>query len=553
MATASFDIGELESLIGRKLEKKDYGQIPMLGTPLEARDEKTITIEVFPNRPELLSIEGFARALKGFLGTTTGLKQYPTKKSGTSIIVERSVQGIRPYIGAAIVRKVRLDEGTITAFMQTQEKLHETLGRKRKKVAIGAHNLAPVAQPFHYKAVRPESKSFVPLDSKEKMSLEEILEKHPKGRAYASVLEGCEKYPIIEDRTGQVLSFPPIINGELTRVTQRTKELLVEVTGTDKKAIGQALNIICTAFADRGYAIETIKIAYPEGEETTPDLSPEEKKLGLEYCNRLLGLGLTPKEAEKLLEKMGYGVAKAGKDIAVLVPAYRTDIMHPIDIVEDIAIAHGYMEFKPRIAEVATTGSKDRLESFCEKLREICIGLGLTESMTFLLTNPEKEYARTGAEEKKEAVKIANPRTPDFTHFRTSLIPSLLETIAKNSHHELPQKIFEIGDTATADPRMETGAAQKRLLAVAIVHEKANYNEARSHLEAILKELGQKELKTTPVNNASYIEGRAAEISAGKARAIIGETHPRVLKNFGIEYPVSVFELDIDGLFKGNL
>lgn len=553
MATASFELKDLELLIGRKLTKKDYEQIPMLGTPIEARDGKTLAIEVFPNRPDLLSIEGFARALRGFLGIEGRLKEYPTKKSGITIIVEKSVGGIRPYVGAAVIRNAKLDEGIITALMQTQEKLHETLGRKRRKVAIGVHNLSPVAQPFHYKAVHPESKSFLPLDSKEKMSLEEILEKHPKGRAYASVLEGCEKYPLIEDKTGQVLSFPPIINGELTRVTERTHELLVEVTGTDKKAIGQALNIICTAFADRGFGIETVKIAYPDEEERTPDLIPQEKRLDLEYCNRLLGLELDPKDAKKLLEKMGYGVLKAGNALEVLVPAYRTDIMHQIDLVEDIAIAHGYMDFKPRIAEVATTGSKDRLESFCERLREICIGLGLTESITFLLTNPEKEYAKMGLEEKKERISIANPRTPDFTEFRTSLIPSLLEAISKNTHYELPQKMFEVGDVAIADARMETGASQKRLLAVAIVHEKTGYSEARSYLEAVLKELGQKGFKIDPMQNNSYLEGRVAEVSAGKAKAIVGEIHPRVLKNFGIDYPVSAFELDIDGLFKGNL
>jgi len=551
MATASFNIADLEALLGRKLGKKDYEQIPMLGTPLEARDEKTITVEIFPNRPDLLSIEGFARALRGFLGIESGLQEYPTKKSEVSIIVEKSVQN-RPYIVAAVVRKVKLDGDIILALMQTQEKLHETLGRKRRKVAIGVHNLTPVAQPFHYKAARPEAASFVPLDSKEKMNLAEILEKHPKGKAYAGVLEGCEKYPILEDKTGQILSFPPIINGELTRVTERAKELLVEVTGTDKKAVGQALNILCTAFADRGFEIQSVKIVYPTEEERTPDLLPEEKKLELEYCNRLLGLELNPKEAKELLEKMGYGAVKAEAALEVLVPAYRTDIMHQMDIVEDIAIAHGYMDFKPRIAEVATTGSKDRLEAFCERLREICIGLGLTESITFLLTNPEKEYAKMLLPEKKERIRIANPRTPDYTEFRTSLIPSLLEVLSKNSHYELPQKIFEVGDVAQADPRMETGATQKRLLTVAIVHEKANYSEVRSYLEAILRELGQKEFKVAPINNESFIDGRASELAAGKAHALVGEVHPQVLRNFNISYPVAVFELDIDGLFKGN-
>ena len=535
MAVVTYDRKDLESLVGKKLTDQALNeQIPLLGTPVEEFDKKEITFEVFPNRPDLLSIEGLARALRGFLKVSPDIDKYEVKKGKIEFFIDPSVKEVRPCFATAVIRDVKFNDSMVQSIMQFQEKIHDTLGRKRRKVSIGIHDLDEVAPPFYYKAIDPKSLRFVPLDMDRELNLQEILEKHPKGRDYAFVLEGMKKYPIIVDKANQVLSFPPIINGELTKVTSRTKNLLLDITGTDKAACIQALNILCAAFADRGCTIESVKLV-GKTDEILPDLKPSEWKLDSEYCSRLLGVDLTPKEIGACLKKMKHGIAKTGKTLSVLVPAYRTDILHSIDLVEDVAIGLGYMNFKPRITEVATTGQSSPIENFENLLRDIMIGFGFNEAINFVLTNPKKEFEMMALEE-SDLVTISNPRTSEYTHFRSSLLPSLLETAKFNARHPLPQKMFEVGDVSD-------GKTTQRKLGALLVGEDSNYSELRSYLEGLLRDLDIKKFSIKPVKHNSFIPGRVAKLTSPAFEAIVGEISPEVLNNFGIEYPVTAMEV----------
>lgn len=263
MPTVEFDFQELNSLLGRKFKPEELmDRISMLGVDLESIDNNRIIMEIFPDRPDMLSIEGFVRALKGSLGIEKGISNYNVEDSGIKLFIDKSVQDVRPFISAAIIKKISFTEERLISLMDIQEKLHITHGRNRKKVAIGVHDMSKIKAPFFYKAVRPTEISFVPLDMNEKLNLKEILEKHPKGRDYAWTLEGLDRYPIILDKNKNVLSFPPIINGELTKVRESTKEIFIEVTGLNQKAVNQALNILVTSILDRGgkaYTVEILK------------------------------------------------------------------------------------------------------------------------------------------------------------------------------------------------------------------------------------------------------------------------------------------------------
>ncbi len=262
MPTVEFSFSELQEFLGKRFKPEELkDKISMLGVDLEKIDNEKVVMEIFPNRPDLLSIEGFSRALKGVLDIEHGLKEYLLKESNVKLFVDDSVKNVRPYVVAAVVKNVSIDEPFLLSLMDIQEKLHMTHGRNRRKVAIGIHDLSKIEQPFTYKAVKPSEISFVPLDMRDKMNLSEILAKHPKGRDYAFTLDGKEKYPIILDKNKNVLSFPPIINGELTRVTEKTKGLFIDITGTDENAVKLALNIIVTAIADRGSEIYSVEIA----------------------------------------------------------------------------------------------------------------------------------------------------------------------------------------------------------------------------------------------------------------------------------------------------
>ncbi|MFC2163281.1 phenylalanine--tRNA ligase subunit beta [Candidatus Altiarchaeota archaeon] len=260
MPTVEFDTRDFAELVGGDYSLNELEEwIPMIGVGLEHIDEKTIELEVFPNRPDMLSIEGFARAFKGFLGRETSLSSYPVEDSGIVLQVSDSVAGVRPYCAAAVCRGVRFTENSLKSLMDIQEKLHTTHGRNRMKVAIGVHDLDTLCPPFTYKAVEPDSVSFVPLDMGQELSLRQILSEHPKGRDYAWTLEGKSRWPLFVDSQDVVLSFPPIINGQHSRLTRDTSNLFIEMTGTSQIALDQALNIILSSLNDRGGDILSVE------------------------------------------------------------------------------------------------------------------------------------------------------------------------------------------------------------------------------------------------------------------------------------------------------
>ncbi|MHA1412229.1 MAG: phenylalanine--tRNA ligase subunit beta [Promethearchaeota archaeon] len=345
MPTIELKIDRLERLVGKKLEIKELEyDLQWISLDLEDinEEERKIKVEYNPNRPDFSSPEGIARALKGYYELELGIPSYEIKPGNITLNVDPMVKKVRPYIVSAVIRNIDLDEDEVATLMNIQEHLHWAVGRDRKKVAIGVHDLDKVKPPYKYTAVKPDSVSFVPLHGDGyPMNLEEILLIHDKGIEYAHILEGKEVYPIIFDANDEVLSFPPIINGELTTVTDETKNLFLDLTGTDFKAINLALNILCTTLADMGAVIESVKVNY-EGEKEiiTPNLEPTKWEVKSSYINNVLGLNLSQSELIKCFQKVRMNAKPSKKKgfLDVWVPAYRGDIIHPIDFTEECAI-----------------------------------------------------------------------------------------------------------------------------------------------------------------------------------------------------------------------
>lgn len=532
MPVVTFNYHDFISLLGREIEKEVLLQrIPMIGAGIERVEGDEISVEIFPDRPDMLSVEGLARAMKNFLGIEKGIRKYEIAPPKVVINVEKSVEEVRPYIAGAVIRNVEFSDEAIASLMEVQEKLHFSIGKNRKKMAIGVHDFDKVEPPFFYKGVKPHEIKFVPLASDEEMDLQEILEKHEKGIEYAHLLKDFEMYPIILDKNGNVLSFPPIINGELTAVTEKTKNIFIDVTGTDKKAVHDALVIIATSLAERGGKLEQVEIT---GNEKTPDLTPQYNEVKIEYVEKILKLK-DEKEIVDALLKLGHEVKIENGVIMVFSPAWRVDILHPIDIIEDIAKGYGYENFKEMMPKAMTFGS-----SFSyEKLHQTMIGLGFNEVLTLSLSGKEKEFEKM--EILGNAVEIANPISSEHSIMRQSLIPSLLEILSKNRHHDLPQQIYEIGEVIISEG---SKVRQKTMLAGVKIDAKTGFTECKSIVEAILRNLGiRMELKEK--EHGTFIEGRCASVIAnGKEIGYFGEVKPSVICNFSLEYPVIAFELD---------
>jgi len=374
MANVKFPRKEFEKELGKKITREIEEQISLLGTPLESLTQSEIEIEVFPNRPDLLSMQGYVRALKAFLGKETGLKKYtvrPPEKNYT-VRINKNVQNVRPYTSCAIIRGLKLDDQKIIELINVQEKIHSTLGRNRKKAAIGIYPLEKITLPISYEARKPADIVFQPLESKREMNASQILKRHPKGIQYADLLKGLSHYPVFVDARKKILSMPPVINSEETgKITSSTHDVFIECSGFNQEILDKILNILITALSDMQGKVYQMDLLYEGNKKrTTPNLNPGKIKISLQNTNKLLGIELKEKDLSHLLSKMGYDCKKEKNTLEVSVPAWRTDILHEVDIIEDIAIAYGYNNFLPEIPTISTIGERPFSKS------AYCIPLG---------------------------------------------------------------------------------------------------------------------------------------------------------------------------------
>ena len=550
MPVINVNLADLQEELDRKVTLDELqDKLPMMGTSWEGPHEDGFALEVFPNRPDLMSTEGLARAYASFTGEKPGPRRYVVKKADYVAIVDEKTQVIRPFFVCAVAKGVEFSDSLIRSIIQLQEKLHVTHGRKRRKVAIGLHNLKPIQFPVTFTTKPPEFK-FRPLGERFEKDLHWMLTEMKTGVEYAWILEGAAEYPMITDAKGMVLSMPPIINGEYTRIDEATRDIFIDITGTDLKAITETLNIICTTFADRGAEIYGVDVKYPDGDVLkTPDLSPRLWKLSNAYVNKTLGIKLTPNETIGWLGRMGHGATAKGDEIDVQIPCYRTDVMHPIDLVEDVAIAYGYDKFVPNIPPIHTKAGEDELEIFSRNIRNFMVGYGAMEVVTFMLSNREKLFARMSIPEEPLA-EVENPKMEGYNVLRNRLLPSLMEVLSVNKHHPYPQSLYEVDDVVLLDEATDIGARSARRLAFVQCHAKASFSDIKATMLSILDNL---EVKAEAVEGGwdCFVDGRRLIATVnGEPLCWAGEIKPESLEAWGLEMPVAALEMDIELLKK---
>ena len=521
--------------------------LPWLGVYIEETGPDYVKIEFNPNRVDFCSYAGVARALCGLMDWEAGLPKYTVQKGKIVLNIDSSVSDVRPYMLGAVIRGLRLDDESVRELMEIQEDLHWGVGRDRKKASIGVHNLDSVQPPFTYTAADPDGVRFVPLDKAKEMSLREILDHHEKGMAYRHLLEHASRYPLLIDSQKGVLSMPPIINGELTRVDSQTRNLFIDVTGTDNNAVIRSLNVLVTALADMGGSIESIRVRNPDHTVVSPDLTPQKMRLRVDYANKLLGLRLSEAKAIKSLRKGRLDARRVNKGVLeVSIPAYRIDILHEVDLVEELAIGYGYYKLKPTKPATVTTGKQHRTSEIARNARQIMIGLGFTEAMNFILTNEATQYEKM-RKKVSRAVRIANPVSAEYSILRENLLPSLMTNLKDNRHESYPQRVFEVSDVIRIRREAETRSERRLHLAAVSSHPTANFTEMKSYVEALLANLGLTGWKVESTRHSSFLRGRVAAIYVKREKiGVVGEIHPEVLNNFELENPTGAFEVDLE-------
>ena len=567
MPTITLNRKVFEKLVGKRLKDEQLkDRISMLGTDLESLTSEEIHVEIFPNRPDLLSEQGFARAFASFIGVKPGLATFTvhtSRQSKYEVIIDASVASVRPYTVCAVVKNLKLTDEAIREIIQIQEKLHVTYCRNRKKGAIGIYPMEKIHFPITYFAADPKSISFRPLEASCAMQAHTILTNHPTGKEYGSLLEGEKNFPFFRDAKGNILSMPPIINShEVGKVTTATTDVFIECSGFDYQVLSVCLNMVVTALADLGgdiYGVLLVSsdtpkkkslsksskssstpVANPSYPLISPSLEPSRMLLDSAYVNKRLGLNLTVNQQHELLARMGFG--RVGND--VLIPAYRADILHQVDLVEDIAIAYGYEHFTEEIPKVATIGEETTLAKLSRIIASLLTGLGFQELYTYSLTNKQ---ALTSIGE--SPIELANSISEEYDALRSTLISSLLSTLKQNRNHEYPQRVFDIGTVFHKDASESTGIKETTRLGVALCGELADFTRIKQVLDYLFTNLDV--LYTIKESShPTMIPGRIGAVTFSftdteKKQGIIGEIHPQTLQDYGLEYPVALFEIEL--------
>ena len=575
MPTLKFNHSILEYLHkinGTKYDSKDWEKrMPSIGCVVEENDEEGIEIEIFPDRTDLLSHETISRAARAFLNGLSDSPDLKIEQGGITLEVDESLENIRPVILGAVVRGV--DNGTnhsekddfIQSLMDHQEKLHLTLGRKRKFASIGVHDLSQLSPPFKVISVDKKYK-FIPLAEEKEMSIENILKLHPKGKEYAHLMSEMDEFPVIIDSEDRVLSFPPIINGDHTTVNEQTRDFFIDVTGWDERACEACLLLICLSLAERGGVIESIQIENWNQELlTTPRGDSKSHKVPDRLIRNILGIELSKKEIADSIKKMGgelvdtrtvtNGPDKIEKwadcivgeiEHIISMPRWRNDIMHPVDIVEDIAIGYGYGNLPEQLSEVHLDAIPLPSSNLKRRISSSLCALGLQETQSLTLSNKRDQFERVRWSEENKSTIISNPITKEHTMLRQYILPSLLNLLAANRHHELPQRVHELGDVVR-------DSENKTRLSWACAEVGGGFSAAKGIASSLLRDLGANltEVKWEGINQdeGPWIKGRGAKVIIGDTEVgQIGEIDPKVSFEFGLRVPIQAGEFDVDAL-----
>ena len=549
MATINYSIKDLEDrgINADRLTKL----VESIGMEVEGIKDGEAMMDITPNRPDLLDIVGFGRALLYFSGRAAPKDNFYRISDGPAmeVAVGNAVKSVRPFIAAMIVRDVDLSGNKLKYLINFTEKLSDTYGRRRRKLAMGLHNLDVIKGPLTYDAAH--DRKFVPLGKSEKMSFDEIIKNHGKGVEYGGIVTANNPkalYPFLSD-SKNILSLIPIINSNLTRVSGSTKNLLVDVTGTSMNAVAGAISMIACSFIDSGAKVQLCEIVYRNKRVKTPELSYTEFRIKKFAVAKTIGAVIEDNQMIALANKMGYTAAKYGSYLLVGVPPYRLDVLNEQDVIEDIAIAYGYDKILPLPVGGFSVGVPEDYRDYFNKVSRLMIGLGFSEAMNTYLTNEGLNFESVAHKhEPEKVVSVAYAKTEVTTMLRTSLLPQLLQNLGQSMHERMPQRLFEIGSAFGVE---KGKIKESRLVGIVSEHSKANFAEMKSVIEAVMKHIAAGKYSIESFDDPSFIKGRCARIRTSEyVLGCFGEIAPQVLENFKLEEPVVAAEITMDRIRK---
>src|SRR3989344_4944477 len=517
MVTLETSHKELNKCVGKNLKLKELEETLFdMGYELDKVEGDELKIDITAERPDLLSTQGIARAIKSYLGLK--VEDYKIKKSNDKLIVKDTAKEW-PYAIACIVKGLKFDEEKIKEVIRIQEKLGATFLRKRKKGGLGLYELKNIKFPVTFTSLDPKKIKFRPLEYPKEINGLEVLEKHPTGQKYKHLMEAKErgvglwnKFPVFIDANNKILSMPPIINShDFGKISNSTTDVFVEGTGTDLKTINLALEVLVGALIDMGGVCYSIDVVYDKEKFVVPSFKEEKRTIKVDYVNKILGLNLESKDIKKYLEKMGYKISSLNeKVLQIVVPGTRSDIWHDIDVVDDIARAYGFNNFELNIKPVATTGSTTSDVLVKEDVSKLMIGLEYQEVFTLILSSKEDQFENMNIKEIPH-IKLSTSVEQSLNIARVWLLPELMKCLRNNRSVEYPHKLFEINYVIHPDSSKDVLSRDVFKLSSVSCHSGANFTEVKQLLDYLMNCLGLN-YSIKEAEHGSFISGRVGKV-----------------------------------------
>lgn len=528
MPTVSIVRDELFELLGQKYSEEEFDELcfefgleldgvvtekPKLGSraltaaSVDLSDQIVYKIEVPANRYDLLCVEGLSQALRIFTNKDPSIPQYKLTQPRISMAVDtHSVNGVRPFVVCAVLNDLKMNDQVYKSLIDLQDKLHHNICRKRTLVAIGTHDLDKLDHKnghLTYTAEIPEEIRFVPLAKHSECDGNELMatyENDNQLKKYLHIIKDSSRYPVIRDASKNVLSLPPIINGDMSKVTLDTKNLFIECTATDLTKANIVLNILVSTFSKyctTPYQVEPVSIIY-NNEKTiiTPDFTSPIVEADVDFIHKGIGVfDISTEDMVNYLRRMQLPatITNDNHTISVNVPIIRSDILHACDIMCDIAIAYGFNKVPEQKVITPTVGKQQPLNHLSDLIRrEGFSQQAYTEVLTWVTVSDAENFSLLRRKNSDLAVKIGNPKTLEFEQCRVSLLTGLLKTLRENRKCKVPIRLFEVGDVVLKDKFSETGAINRRKAAAIYCSTVAGFEVIQGLLECVMKVLGVK-------------------------------------------------------------
>ena len=532
-------------------------------------DDWVADFEITSNRPDCLSVIGLARETAATFDRPFAVKTPVVHGCGGDIRTQMSVEvrdpDLCPRYTARLVKNIKIEPSP--AWMR--ERLHACGVRPINNIVdITNYVMLEYGQPMHafdYTCLSDgkivvrrarNGESIQTLDGVDHDLTDSMLAicDNDKPVAVAGVMGGANSE--IEEDTRTVVFESACFHGATVRVTAKALGMRTEASGRFEKGLDprmtlDAVNRACELVEQLGAGEVVDGVIDVDHSDPAPVRLPFEP----EQMNGLLGLNLSAAEQQACLEKLGFAVENG----EVIVPSFRTDIARMCDLAEEVARMYGYDKIPTTLYAGEMVQGEFTPKQQAERAASlICREAGFDEAMTHSFISP-KFYDMIGWAEndpRRISTTILNPLGEDFSIMRTTVLPSMLDSLAHNHAHRNPTaSLFEMGTVylpvirdGKADP--DVLPCEQKVLTLG-TYGRLSFFQFKGVIEALCRELNIKGLQFAPQkNNPSYHPGRCADVLAGgEVIGVFGAIHPTVAARYGLSGEVLTAELQFEKLF----